>query len=683
MSRKPKPSHLARRCIVYVRQSTARQVQENGESALRQYALTEHAERLGWPATSIDLIDEDLGLSGASAEWRSGFQRMAEAVARGTVGAICALEVSRFARSSADWHRLLELCRWTDVLIVDEHSVYDPTDPNDGLLLGFKGQMSEAEKNWLKLRMHGARLNKARRGELEVNPPAGYLWDRAALRFRFDPDEEVQRAVRLVFERFRIDGSIRSAIRYFRQHDLKLPVRRTATGPVSWVDPHPSHVQTLLHHPIYAGAYSYGRTETRPVIREGRLHATRSAVLPETEWKVLLRDRHPAYISWAEYVENRLRLADNHASWKAKGAPREGRALLQGLLLCGRCGSRMRVAYGKGTRVLYLCTSPDPLRGAAGCVRLSAEPIEIEVVNAFLEMAQPAELELCLAVSQEAQRQAAAVDQQWRLRLERARYAATLAERRYKAVDPEHRNVARTIEHEWEQALVDVAEVERAYEEARHARKVEITAADRARILSLARDLPRVWDASTTTLPQRKALLRTLISGVTITPIDVPERATRVQILWEGGEVTERRVERPRKGDHSVRRGRAADRVVELARAGHTDESILSTLVSEGYPGPGGVAWTTNIVRKLRRRFFGSKPAQAAPLRRADGLYSSRGVAEILGVSCSLVTHWTRTGRLTPVHAGGRGKTAWYEIDDAELKRLRARSFAAAAGGAV
>lgn len=669
MSQKIRPSHLRRRAIVYVRQSTARQVLENVESAARQYALTDRATSLGWPNSAIEVIDEDLGQSGASTEWRPGFKRMAEEVTAGKVGAILALDVSRFARSNGDWYRLLELCRWTDVLIVDEQGIFDPTDPNDGLLLGFKGQMSEAEKNWLKLRMHGARLNKARRGELKVSPPSGYIWDPTTSRFRFDPDQEVQRALRLVFSSFRTTGSAMATLRHFLAHDLLFPVRRTHTGAVEWVRPVPSTLSHVLRSPIYAGAYVYGRTESRPVLVDGRLIGTRAVPLPDDAWKVCLRDHHPAYLTWEEYLANRKKLSDNRASWEGSGAPGAGAALLQGLAICGKCGYRMSVGYGP-QRTTYSCREPILNgRSATRCWGVAGARIEQAVVSAFLEVAQPPELDLSLAVTREAEHQAQELDQQWRLRLERARYEAKLAERRYKAIDPDNRNVASTVEAEWEQRLSELAQVERGYEAARRERKVQLSDADRARLLGLARDLAAVWHSSTTTDAERKALLRTLVTGVTLTPIDVPRRETRIQILWEGGAVTELVVPRPRWA--SPHENQAVD---DLIRAhvgdGVPDAEIALRLNAAGARTGRGGEWNANSVRRVRRRLGVDRSTVPARLVDADGLYSTRGVAERFGVSTSTVSRWSQLGLLQAAKIGTRGRWAWFRLDDQSVRRI-------------
>jgi DNA invertase Pin-like site-specific DNA recombinase len=310
MNEKIRAGHLERRAVVYLRQSTLRQVHEHRESTARQYALRQRAVDLGWDEGHVDVIDDDLGQSGTGVDWREGFQRLAEDVARGRVGAILALDVSRLARSSADWHQLLQLCGLADVLLVDEQAIYSPSDYNDRLLLGLKGTMSEAEQYWMRLRLEGGRLNKARRGELFMRPAGGYVWDSDVQSHRIDPDEHVQRAVRLVFERFRLEGSAYSVSRYFIRHGLLMPTRG-GTGELRWHAPSALLVSNMLHNPLYAGAYVFGRSEERLRLVDGKVRRRQLKRFPQQEWKVCLRDRHPAYITWEEFMSNQRKLQDN------------------------------------------------------------------------------------------------------------------------------------------------------------------------------------------------------------------------------------------------------------------------------------------------------------------------------------------------------------------------------------
>lgn len=677
---KIKRKHLSRRAIVYLRQSTLRQVVEHTESTARQYALAQRAQELGWPKGAVDVIDDDLGQSGATTGDRPGFKRLAEAVGRGEVGALFALEVSRFARSSADWHHLLDLCGWGDVLIVDEQGVFDPTDPNDRLLLGLKGQMSEAEKYWMRLRMHGAKLSKARRGELRLVPPTGYMWDSTAGRLVFDPDEQVRQAIRFVFERFRTEGSAHGVRTWFIREGLRFPARRIGDSEARWVNPHPRTVLDILHNPIYTGAYVYGRRETRRSL-DGNAVRTRVTSLPEEQWRVCLRDHHSAYISWEEYMENRKKLQANRTTRATPGGHRaalNGAALLQGIVLCGKCGARMHVQYaGRNRRVVYLCRSPARTGTGTGvCWMVSGGVIDRQVSEAFLAAVQPPESEIAFAVSEEAARQAGELKRQWALRIERANYEARNAERRYKAVDPENRVVARTLEGDWEEKLREVEHVEREYEQARRRKKVVLDEEDRRRIFELAGDLPRVWRSSTTTQQQRKNLLRILVREVTLTPIDVPVRSTKVQVLWDSGVVTEYLVERKRYRSGGQAKPDAEQQIRGLVARGQYDKDIAVALNREGLKTGGGKAWSIQSVRRVRARLGVNRPAATpattrAPDLRSDGLYSTRAVAERFGVSKGTVARWVKAGHLHVADGGGRGRPAWFELDENTVARLQ------------
>lgn len=675
MNDKIQRTHLERRAVVYLRQSTLRQVHEHRESTARQYGLRQRAVDLGWTPESVQVIDDDLGQSGTSTDGREGFRRLAEDVAHGRVGAIFALEPSRFARSSADWHRLLELCGLSNVLIADEQGVYAPLDPNDRLLLGLKGQMSEAEQYWMRLRLQGGKLSKARRGELYIQPPTGYQWDPAAHRLRLEPNEEVQQAIHLVFERFRIDGSAMGVMRHFVNNGLLLPARVSATGEIVWNKARATPVTNILKSPIYTGTYVYGRREERVGLVNGRMRRRQVSQIPREDWKACLHDHHPAYITWDQYMANQEKLnanRTNHASPDQRGAAREGLALLQGLVLCGRCGRRMTVRY-QGVRPQYVCCSAKK-QGAPGCWSVSGTAIDEAVVQVFLDAAQPPEIELALAVANEASHQADEIDRQWRLRLDRVRYEAGLTERRYKAVDPDNRVVARTLERDWEEKLRELERVERELQEVRDRKKVVLTNDDRARILAIARDLPRVWSAPSTTPAQRKNLLRMLVREVSLTPIDLPSRRTRVQVLWETGAVTEIAVARPSKKTVHATPTEAVDRIRELVGAGMTTREIAADLNERGIKTGKGRSWTTGAVQLVRRNngLQSPPPSVPVPLRRDDGLLSTNGVAHEMGVTPHMVRYWALKGWLVAKEGGGQGRPCWYELDESTLQRLKA-----------
>jgi DNA invertase Pin-like site-specific DNA recombinase len=468
MTDKIRPAHLQRRAAVYVRQSTLRQIVQHPESTRRQYALRERAQQLGWRADAVDVVDEDLGQSGADARRRAGFRRLCEWVARGLVGAIFVLELSRLARSSSDWYRLLDLCGIADVLLIDEQTIYHPADANDRLLLGIKGTMSEAERDWIQMRLRGARVSKARRGDYRLSPPVGYLWDRASCRLRLDPDAEVQGAVRLVFERFGVERSAYGVARYFLEHSLRLPARSHDGVTLRWSLPRTSRILAMLHNPTYAGAYAFGRRTPRAAL-DGEQIVRRSERVPLGAWAVLHRDHHPAYLPWDEFVANQRTLTSNRPHRDAPerhGAARDGDALLQGLVLCGRCGHRMNTVYtGRQKRPRYSCASPVQQGHAMHlCWTIAAGALDRAVVARVFRALAPDAVALSQAVMREATAQAATLDRQRALRLERARYEARLAERRYKLVDPENRTVARALEREWEAALEAITALEREHE---------------------------------------------------------------------------------------------------------------------------------------------------------------------------------------------------------------------------
>jgi DNA invertase Pin-like site-specific DNA recombinase len=690
MSDKIRPTHLDRRAVVYLRQSDPRQVRAHRESTARQYALHARAVALGWPAERIHVIDEDLGQSGTSAQWRRGFQGLAEDVAHGRVGAIFGLEVARLARSSADCHRLLELCGLADVLIIDEQSVFTPRDFNDRLLLGLKGTMSEAELYWMRLRLDGAKLHKARRGELYFVPASGYAWDPGTARFRFDPDEQVQRALHLVFERFRLDGSAYGVARYFARHGLTLPARDVPTRQLRWGPPRQTLIRSILHNPIYAGAYVYGRSEERLGLVNGQVRRRCKRKRPQEAWPICLRDHHPAYISWDEFMANQRRLADNRPRPQGPdrhGAAREGRALLQGLVLCGRCGHRMSVHYSGGQcRPVYWCRANV---GAGACWVVPARAIDHAVSERVLAAVQPPEIELALAVVREAERQGRDIDRQWRLRLERARYEAQLAERRYKAIDPDYRVVARTLEREWNDTLTAQEQLEGEYHEVRRRERIELSEGDRARILALAKDLPAVWHAATTTPAERKNLLRLVVHEVTVRPIEVPTRQVRVHVLWQTGAVSDFTI--PRPGKYTAQA--TLPTTIELVRNRYlvqqrSDAEIAAELNRRGLTTGVSRAWDVPSVRRVRYAaglYRPSPKSRRSPDRNADGLWSMHAVAARVGVRPGVIRYWVREGVLEPVAHGGPGRPHWFTLDDTTLARLHAaaKQFAGRGGAVV
>jgi DNA invertase Pin-like site-specific DNA recombinase len=683
MTGKIQALHLERRAYVYVRQSTAMQVFENTESTKRQYALVDRAHALGWPEHAVEVIDEDLGRSGASEDGRTGFARLAEAVANGEAGAIVALEVSRLARCSQDWQRLLALCAVAQVVVIDEHAVYDPQNCDDKLLLDFKGTMSEAELHWLGLRLTGARRSKARRGELRMLPPTGYVWGERGM--ELDPDEAVQQAVRTVFERFAIEPSAGAVVRWARRTGFRMPTRHShadGTSELVWKSLGSSRLVELLHHPVYAGCYVYGRRPQRKILVDGEIRCVRRLACPD-EWLARIEGAHPGYITWQTYSSNLKKLRDNTAQFHpvSPGPPREGSAMLAGILVCGRCGRRMRPTYWRKSedddRFSYSCLGEHD-RGAPRCWAVKGPPIDEAVEKLFLTTMVPDELELCLAVEREVGAQADSLDDQWRLRLEKADYEARCAERRYKAVDPDNRVVARTLENDWEQRLRELEEVRRHYDAAKRDHRVQLSEADRARIRELASDLPAVWRAPTTKLAERKAMLREVFEAVTLHPIDVPERQTLIRAQWQSGAITELKIDRPTRIDSRRTPKGAITRVRELAAEGLHDEDIADQLNAEEIATATGGRWTIHSVRWARRKYaivrLHEDRPRSIPLpdRHPDGRYSVRGAMKRFGVSDTVIRRWIKDGLIDSSREDfkRRRDVYWLRIDDEDAKRL-------------
>ena len=593
--------HLRRLACLYVRQSSLQQVHDHRESTARQYDLKRRAQALGWSTDRIMVIDDDQGLSGASATERTGFQRLVADVGLGRVGVVMGLEVSRLARNSSDWHRLLEICALSETLILDEDGLYDPAHFNDRLLLGLKGTMSEAELHVLRARLIGGQLNKARRGELWMRPPLGFVIDPGGT-LMLDPDEHVQRVVRLLFETFRRTGSAGTVVRDFREQGVAWP-QRVVTGPragtlVFGALGH-HRVLGILHNPRYAGAYVYGRTRQRKVVLAGQ---SRHRRLPREDWKVFLPNAHPGYITWEQFEANQatLRESAHGVGWdRRRSAPREGVALLQGLVICGRCGDRMTVRYSVShghPAPLYCCQRRGIERAEPSCQRLPGAAIDRAVSELVLETVTPASVDVAFEVFAELRARAIEIDRAKRAQMARLREDAELAQRQFLLVRPEHRLVADTLERHWNQALQRVAEAEEADARATQTQAVPVTPEMQERVTALVADLPRVWHDPRTPARERKRMLRLLIEDVTLVRDDV----IHLSIRWRGGAT--RVVECPLPlGAPDLRRSPPA--VVEQVRAlatEQTDRQIAETLNARWLRTGTGLPFTRTRVRTLR-----------------------------------------------------------------------------------
>ena len=535
---KIRPEHLALAAIVYVRQSTRGQVLEHTESTRLQYALAGRAVALGWARSQVIVIDDDLGVSAAVPDSREGFARLVTEVTMGRAGVVLGIEMSRLARTGKDWHHLLELCSLSGTLLADPDAVYDPGYYNDRLLLGLKGTMSEAEIFLIRQRMLGAKRAKAERGELILPLPAGYV-RRPSGEDAFDPDEQAQDVVRLIFRTFQRLGTLNAVLRYLVGHEIQLPVRARsgpAKGDLEWRRPTRETLQNMLRNPAYAGYYAYGRRQVDPRRKIPGRPDTGKVVKPAGEWLVMLPGRLPAYISEDEYRANLARLAANQQTAESPGAPRNGQALLSGLLRCGLCGGhRMAVSYhDPSARAAYGYTCGFyPVNYGTGdrCQHIAGPALDDYVARQVLDAVAPAALEVSMAAAAHAENERAALDKLWRQRVERGRYAADRARRQYQLADPENRLVTRQLEADWESALAEAGRLEAEYQRFAEQTPAVLAPAERDAIRSLASDLPRVWDAPTTTRADRKELLRILTDDVTVA-VEGDSEIVNVDITW-------------------------------------------------------------------------------------------------------------------------------------------------------
>lgn len=597
-----KPMHLDRKAVVYVRQSTPHQVMSNQESLRLQYALQQRARELGWHEADIDVIDSDLGLSGAAASHRQGFKDLVARVTLGEVGIILSIEVTRLARNCSDWYPLLDVCGHRCCLIADRDGIYDPGTPNGRLLLGLKGTISELELHTIRGRLTAGLLAKAERGELAMPLPTGFVRDASGVVTK-DPNREVQERITLLFESFLSARTAVKVMRTFAARGLALP-RRDRFGEVCWKHPTIPAVTDMLKNPAYAGAFVFGRTQQKPSIRSGGRSI--KSPRPRMDWKIVVKDKYPAYISWDTFEKIEAMLRDNRAEYlrvKSRGIPRDGAALLHGITWCGECGHKMFVRYKGGSQ--YVCNHLRQQHDVPVCQCLRAAPIDAQVAAAFLEAVAPAEID-ALSRARKAQRQAdEALRHAEEQQVERLRYEATLAERQFNRVDPDNRLVAGELERRWEAALIELRRAEEAA--ARRStpallQPVGINARLRAKVVALGKRLPELWADPATRREHRKALLRCLIEKV------VMRRSGRdradVRIIWRGGATTELTVMMPVNSLTALpRHAEVERRVCELAATGLYDDEIARILTADGHRSPRCAAEVLpSTVRDIRLR---------------------------------------------------------------------------------
>ncbi len=641
-----KPTHLTRKAVVYIRQSTPHQVVSNQESLRLQYALRERAHELGWHEADIDVIDADLGLSGASAAGRSGFKELVGRVSLSEVGLILSIDVTRLARNCSDWYPLLDICGLRGCLIADRDGVYDPGSANGRLLLGLKGTISELELHTIRSRLTAGLLAKAERGDLALSLPIGLLRDPANVVVK-DPDLAVQGRLELVFEMFLKFRTVAKVMRVLNERGLHLP-RRDRHGDLRWARATISSVALILKNPAYAGAFVYGRTRMRMPVREGALKA--KAPRPLDEWRIVIKDRYPAYIDWPTYEKIGAIIRDNRAEYmriKTRGAPRNGELLLHGIAWCARCGHKMFVRYKGGGQ--YVCNHLRSNEGLPTCQEMRAARIDQAVADAFLTALAPAELD-ALSKARRAQHQ---VDSALRTgaerELERKRYAAALAERQFNRVDPDNRLVAAELERRWEAALNEVRAAEEALAHQAGSHPVVQIGIDKAlqgKVVSLTGRLPQIWADPTTTDAQRKALLRCLVDKVVL---DRGEHdVASVRIVWRGGAATNLKVRRRVNAVGKLTRGmEMRDQALALARAGMYDDQIAAALTTEGHRSPNSEAEVLPItVQRIRRATGLPITMQRTRWTHDPGVLTAPELAAKLGIPVNWLYVQIRKGKL-------------------------------------
>jgi DNA invertase Pin-like site-specific DNA recombinase len=632
MTEKIQPTHLERAAYVYVRQSTADQVRHHQEGQQRQYALSDYAQRLGFHRTHV--IDDDLGRSGSGSQERPGFARLLAAVCDGAAGAVFALEASRLARNNRDWHHLVDLCALTDTLLVDYDGVYDPRQLNDRLLLGLKGTMSEFELGLLKQRAHAVRIQMIQRGAVLWDVPVGYVRSEDHV-IEMIPDRQVQAAIHGVFAKFRPMGSARQVTLWSREEQIPLPHLTPGTRghEISWKPPTIGRVRQMLKNPCYAGAFAYGRTASRTVVREDRPRRSHGHKTPLGEWQVLIRDHQPGYISWDEYLRNQEILEANLArrADERSGAPKSGPALLAGLLRCGRCGRKLRVVYsGHGGRVpRYSCSGGRVQRGSGACLNVGSFRLDDAVAARVLEAVQPVGIEAAL----DAGAQEAGQDDEKRtaleLALEKARYQAGRAQRQYDAADPGNRLVAGELETRWNQALQNVADLE-ARVQAAAAQQPRLQPGERDRLVELGVDLHQLWTHPAAPATLKKRILRTVLNEIVVDVADDPPR-NLLWLHWSGGVHTQLSFPRNRSGQHGRTVSTEAVELIRELASVCNDATIATVLNRLRYRTGHGLSWRSSRVAGVRN-YHEIPPCAPSPDR-----LTLEQVAEILQVSNTVV----------------------------------------------
>ena len=663
MNNKITSDHLSRRAYLYVRQSSIRQVMENQESTKRQYALQKRAISLGWSATDIIVIDSDLGQSGSSSSQRSGFKQLVSEVGVGNAGIVLGLEVSRLARNSSDWHRLLEICALTHTLILDEDGIYDPCHFNDRLLLGLKGTMSEAELHIIRARLLGGYYAKAKRGELKCPLPVGYIYDPVD-KVVLDPDKQIQESIRVLFDTFRRVQSASGTVRYFRQHQILFPRKAGKgfyNGEVIWGNLVHHRVLQILHNPCYAGAYSLGRTKSTKTPEGGSSYAKQ----PREKWHCLIKDHHKSYITWSEYEQNQQILQANaqaHGSDRRKSPPREGPALIQGLVICGICGERMTVRYhmtGGKQIPNYWCQKKRIEHGEPICQHINGRAIDQAISELLVESFTPLALEVALQVEDELKARFQQADDLRKQQVEHARYQADLARRRFMQVEPENRLVATTLESEWNIRLRELEKAQDDYQIKRQQDLNNLKEEERKKILSLASDFPRLWENPDVPVKEKKRMIRLLIEDVTL----IQHGEIDIHVRFKGGR--NRSLTLPEPLPVWLQRQTDPEVILEIDRLlnDFTDGEIAEILNHQGKVTGTHQAFTQPIVGNLRRRY--NLKSRYNRLRENNYLTLNE-ISTKVQVSTATIKTWSKKGWIKKYRCNDKNQCL-YELDKTRL----------------
>jgi DNA invertase Pin-like site-specific DNA recombinase len=630
-SEKITKTHLTRTAIIYIRQSTPHQVLNHQESLKLQYALRERALSLGWRNDDIEIVDSDLGLTAATAQFREGFKDLFAKVSLGQIGIILSTEVTRLARNCTDWYPLLDICGFNACLIADRDGIYNPAIPNDRLLLGLKGTLSEMELHTIKTRMHAGLINKAQRGELALQLPIGLLRDNLG-RVSKHTSREVQHRIDLVFQTFLQLRTASNVLRHFNQQQLTLP-RRDNLGDVVWKQPNLNSIISVLKNPAYAGAFAYGKTRSAP--RGSSPHPHASKRLPIADWKILLHDKYPAYVSWEIFEKIQAMLQDNHAEYdrhKTRGIARAGAALLHGLVFCAECGHKMMVQYKPTAR--YVCRHLNHKYGAPICQNISADPVDAQVIKAFFQALSPIELDLyqrALAEQQQIADQARQAQQQ---QIERLRYQANLAERQFNRVDPDNRLVASELEARWETALRELRQAEATASQAQQALAVPLVLSPelKAAFSDIGESLPQIWEQNLLSPEQKKSFLRCLIEKIALHRVTPDQLQAR--IIWAGGQTTTLSIPMLVASFAALSASKEMEtQIIELATAGVSDQEIASTLTAQGHRSPRQQFVLPDTVKRVRLKHGILHNSSQSHPRQITGFLTVAQLAKVLDVS--------------------------------------------------